>query len=69
MHKLIYFKIFLIQHCLNLGPFEYKSLSLHGIRKQIIKPKSPNTEEIKTQDYKEDEWPITQDMLQMALES
>jgi len=57
------------EHCLNLGPFEYKSLSLHGIRKQIIKPKSPNTEEIKTQDYKEDEWPITQDMLQMALES
>jgi hypothetical protein len=56
---------------LNLGPYEYKSLNLRGYKKPIYKPKTQSSEESKSNDFKYDDndWPITQDMLQMTLDS
>ena len=52
---------------LKLGQYEYKTLSLHGYRKPIIKPATPTAEEVRAFNFKGDEWPITQSMLYEAL--
>ena len=52
---------------LKLGKYEYKTLSLHGYRKPIIKPATPTAEEVKAFNFKGDEWPITQSMLYEAI--
>jgi hypothetical protein len=51
----------------NLGPFDYKVLKLNGSQKQVIPPKTPTKEELDALDFKNNEWPITQDMLKMTL--
>ena len=43
-------------------------LNLSGLKKQIIKPKTPTDEEYRAQSFKGEEWPITQRMLSDALD-
>ena len=54
---------------LKLGKYEYKMLNLNGLKKPILKPKTPTDEEYRAQNFKGEEWPITQRMLSDALEN
>ena len=59
--------MFQFKNQLKLGKYEYKTLNLNGLKKPIIKPLTPTEEEFKAQDFKGEEWPITQRMLSEAL--
>ncbi len=52
-----------------MGECDFKTLSLNGQRKELIKVPTPSQEEFKAQNYKSDEWPITHEMLYEALNS
>lgn len=54
---------------LNLGPYEYKSLTLKGFKKPIYRPKTPNSEEIIAFNFNLNEWPVTKDMLTEKLDN
>ena len=40
---------------------------MNGIKKPLIRGKTPTQAEIRALDYTEDEWPVTHDMLRGAL--
>lgn len=47
---------------LKLGSSDFKTLSLKGSKKAVLKPQTPSNDELKAQRFGHD-WPITHDML------
>ncbi|CAH1798140.1 unnamed protein product [Owenia fusiformis] len=52
---------------LKLGPLELKLLNVTGNQMTLNKQKTLTEEEIRSKDFRPDEWPVTQPMLQEAL--
>jgi hypothetical protein len=48
---------------MKLGSSDYKTLSLRGAKKAVLKPVTPSAEELKAKRFNGDDWPVTHDML------
>ena len=54
---------------MSLGKYEYKRLGLKGRKKPVLKPATPNSDEMRARYFNGDEWPITHEMLNEALKA